>query len=87
MSAVQRTALYFAYIGIVRFACTYIYASLFTFVGQRPTRNIRHEYLRAAFSQEIGFFDQVQGSISMQATSNAFPPLGKQAAFSFSTKD
>ncbi|KAH7196128.1 P-loop containing nucleoside triphosphate hydrolase protein [Fusarium oxysporum] len=70
MSAVQRTALYFIYIGIVRFTCTYIYASLFTFVGQRLTRNIRHEYLRAAFSQEIGFFDQVQGSISMQATSN-----------------
>ncbi|RKK98516.1 Leptomycin B resistance protein pmd1 [Fusarium oxysporum] len=70
MSAVQRTALYFVYIGIVRFACTYIYASLFTFVGQRLTRNIRHEYLRAAFSQEIGFFDQVQESISMQATSN-----------------
>ncbi|KAI3579593.1 ABC transporter type 1, transmembrane domain-containing protein [Fusarium oxysporum f. sp. albedinis] len=70
MSAVQRTALYFVYIGIVRFACTYIYASLFTFVGQRLTRNIRHKYLRAAFSQEIGFFDQVQGSISMQATSN-----------------
>ncbi|EXM18872.1 hypothetical protein V3481_016404 [Fusarium oxysporum f. sp. vasinfectum] len=70
MSAVQRTALYFVYIGIVRFACTYIYASLFTFVGQRLTRNIRQEYLRAAFSQEIGFFDQVQGSISMQATSN-----------------
>lgn len=54
----------------MRFACTYIYASLFTFVGQRLTRNIRHEYLRAAFSQEIGFFDQVQESISMQATSN-----------------
>ncbi|KAG5810767.1 hypothetical protein H9Q74_001433 [Fusarium xylarioides] len=56
--------------GIARFACTYIYASLFTFVGQRLTCNIRHEYLRAAFSQEIGFFDQIQGSISMQATSN-----------------
>ncbi|GKT61374.1 ABC multidrug exporter [Colletotrichum tofieldiae] len=65
-----RRRLYFVYIGIVRFVCTYIYASLFTFVAHRLTRNIRHEYLRAAFSQEIGFFDQSSGSISMQATSN-----------------
>ncbi|KAF7557236.1 hypothetical protein G7Z17_g788 [Cylindrodendrum hubeiense] len=34
-------------------------------------RRSAHSYLRAAFSQEIGFFDQgVSGSISMQATSN-----------------
>ncbi|GJC92941.1 multidrug/pheromone exporter [Colletotrichum higginsianum] len=70
MAAVSKTALYFVYIGIVRFVCTYIYASLFTFVAHRLTRNIRHEYLRAAFSQEIGFFDKSSGSISMQATSN-----------------
>lgn len=65
-----RPRLYFVYIGIVRFVCTYIYASLFTFVAHRLTRNIRHEYLRAAFSQEIGFFDKLRGSISIQATSN-----------------
>lgn len=65
-----RRRLYFVYIGIVRFVCTYIYASLFTFVAHRLTRNIRHEYLRAAFSQEIGFFDKLSGSISTQATSN-----------------
>lgn len=62
--------LYFVYIGIVRFVCTYIYASLFTLVAHRLTHNIRHEYMRAAFSQEIGFFDRLSGSISMQATSN-----------------
>ncbi|GAB1195064.1 hypothetical protein APSETT444_004318 [Aspergillus pseudonomiae] len=33
--------------------------------------NIRYEYLRAAFSQETGYFDQgTSGSISTQATSN-----------------
>ncbi|WYZ33785.1 hypothetical protein EsH8_I_000061 [Colletotrichum jinshuiense] len=70
MASVRKTSLYFVYIGIVRFVCTYIYASLFTFVAHRLTRNIRHEYLRAAFCQEIGFFDKFSGSISMQATSN-----------------
>ncbi|KAI5861122.1 P-loop containing nucleoside triphosphate hydrolase protein [Durotheca rogersii] len=71
MAAVSKTALYFVYIGIARFVCIYIYASLFTNVAHRLVRNIRHSYLRAAFSQEIGFFDVgTRGSISMQATSN-----------------
>ncbi|KAH7011256.1 ATP-binding cassette multidrug transport protein [Ilyonectria destructans] len=71
MSSVGKSALYFVYIGIARFGCTYLYSSLFTYVAFHITRNIRHRYLRAAFSQEIGFFDQgVVGSISMQATSN-----------------
>ncbi|KAH6677860.1 multidrug/pheromone exporter [Plectosphaerella plurivora] len=70
MPAVRKTALYFVYIGIVRFVCTYIYASLFTYVSHRLVRNTRHTFLRAAFSQEIGFFDKFGGSISMQATSN-----------------
>ncbi|EMR72050.1 putative multidrug resistance protein 3 (p glycoprotein 3) protein [Eutypa lata UCREL1] len=35
------------------------------------TRNVRHAYLHAAFSQEISYFDHgTGGSISMQATSN-----------------
>ncbi|KAF4967225.1 hypothetical protein FSARC_5204 [Fusarium sarcochroum] len=71
MAAVQTAALYFVYIGIVRFVATYIYASLFTYVAYHLTRNIRRTYLKAAFSQEIAYFDQgVAGSIAMQATSN-----------------
>ncbi|KAM0424826.1 hypothetical protein ACHAPT_009882 [Fusarium lateritium] len=71
MAAVQKTALYFVYIGIVRLVATYIYASLFTYVAYHLTRNIRRSYLKAAFSQEIAYFDQgVAGSIAMQATSN-----------------
>lgn len=59
------------YIGIARFALTYMYATLFTYVAFRLTRNIRHSYLRAALSQEVGFFDHgTAGSISVQATSN-----------------
>ncbi|KAG7142654.1 ABC multidrug transporter atrC like protein [Verticillium longisporum] len=71
MSRVQTAALRFVYIGIARFCGTYIYASLFTYVAHRMTRNIRCAYLRAALSQEIAFFDQgASGSIAMQATTN-----------------
>lgn len=64
-------SLYFVYIGIVRLVTTYIYASLFTYVAYYLTRNIRHSYLRAAFSQEIAYYDQdTSGSISQQATTN-----------------
>ena len=59
------------YIGIVRLVATYIYASLFTYVAYHLTRNVRHSYLRAAFSQEIAFYDEgTSGSISQQATTN-----------------
>ncbi|KAH8879727.1 ATP-binding cassette multidrug transport protein [Thozetella sp. PMI_491] len=73
MSAVSTTAygLYFVYIGIVRLLAIYLYASLMTFVAYHLVRNIQHAYLRAAFSQEVGYYDQgVSGSISTQATSN-----------------
>lgn len=63
--------LYFVYIGIARLGCTYIYSSFLTYVAYHLTRNIRYKYLRAAFSQETGYFDQgTGGSISTQATSN-----------------
>ncbi|KAH8651066.1 multidrug resistance protein 1, 2, 3 [Xylariales sp. PMI_506] len=71
MSAVQTSALYFVYIGIVRLLATYIYASLFTYVAYYLTRNVRRSYLRAAFSQEISYYDRgMSGSISQQATTN-----------------
>lgn len=50
---------------------TYIYASLLTYVAYYLTRNIRQSYLRAAFSQEVAYYDQgISGSISQQATTN-----------------
>ncbi|KAE8369414.1 P-loop containing nucleoside triphosphate hydrolase protein [Aspergillus caelatus] len=71
MSQVSKFSLYFVYIGIARLGCTYIYSSLLTYVAYHLTRNIRYKYLRAAFSQETGYFDQgTGGSISTQATSN-----------------
>ncbi|KAF7594199.1 hypothetical protein BBP40_009903 [Aspergillus hancockii] len=71
MSQVSKFSLYFVYIGIARFGCTYIYSSLLTYIAYHLTRNIRHRYLRAAFSQETGYFDKgTSGSISAQAASN-----------------
>ena len=70
-AALLSTRLYFVYIGIARFGCTYIYSTTFTYVALRLTRNLRYTYVKAALSQEIGFFDQgTAGSIAMQATSN-----------------
>ncbi|KAH7147035.1 P-loop containing nucleoside triphosphate hydrolase protein [Dactylonectria estremocensis] len=77
MDAVSTAALYFVYIGIARFVCTYLYSSLLTYNAYHFVRNIQQTYLRAAFSQEIGFYDagapgsNSTGSISMQATSNS----------------
>ena len=64
-------SLAFFIIGIGRFFLTYAYSTLFTFAAYRITRNIRHVYLKAGLSQELGFFDAgTAGSIAMQATSN-----------------
>ncbi|RKL12253.1 Leptomycin B resistance protein pmd1 [Fusarium oxysporum] len=67
----QVSKLYFVYIAIARFICTYVYSSLLTYTALRITRNLRYEYLKSALGQEVGYFDQgASVSISMQATSN-----------------
>jgi ATP-binding cassette, subfamily B (MDR/TAP), member 1 len=49
----------------------YLYASLMTYVAYHIVRNIQHAHLRAAFSQEIGYYDRgISGSISTQSISN-----------------
>ncbi|KAH7159792.1 ATP-binding cassette multidrug transport protein [Dactylonectria estremocensis] len=71
MQQVSKFALYYVYIGVARLVLTYVYSTLLTYVALNLTRNLRHQYLRAALGQEVGFFDQGEGgSISMQATSN-----------------
>lgn len=66
-----RLALYFVYLGIGRFGLSYIYNTLLTYTSHRIIRNIRRQYLKAALSQEIAFFDIGSGgSISTQAMSN-----------------
>ncbi|EAQ88656.1 hypothetical protein CHGG_05275 [Chaetomium globosum CBS 148.51] len=68
---VAELALYFVYLGIGRFALSYIYNTLLTYVSHRVVRNIRHAYVRSALSQEVAYFDfGTGGSIATQATSN-----------------
>lgn len=70
-TSTNSNSLYFFIIGLGRFILTYGYSALFTIGAYRITRNIRRLYLKAALSQEVGFFDGGSaGSIAMQATSN-----------------
>lgn len=68
---VTRLALYFVYLGIARFGLSYTYNTLLTYTSYRIIRNVRQQYVKAALSQEIAFFDIGSGgSIATQATSN-----------------
>ncbi|KAF2010805.1 P-loop containing nucleoside triphosphate hydrolase protein [Aaosphaeria arxii CBS 175.79] len=69
--AAAKLALYFVYIGIAKFALSYVYTSLSTLAAYRITRNIRRSYLHAALRQEVAYFDfGTGGSIASQAISN-----------------
>lgn len=69
--ACQKNSLYFVYLGIARFALSYLYNALLTYASYRIVRNLRAAYLRAALSQEVAFFDRgAAGSIATQATNN-----------------
>ncbi|KAL2816063.1 P-loop containing nucleoside triphosphate hydrolase protein [Aspergillus cavernicola] len=70
-SDVAELALYFVYLGIARLVLSYTYNTLLTYAAYRLIRNIRHNYLKAALSQEVAYFDfGTGGSIAAQATSN-----------------
>ncbi|KAL4963267.1 ABC transporter ATP-binding protein [Aspergillus stella-maris] len=70
-SEASKLALYFVYLGIVRFVLSFVYNTLFTYTSHIITRNIRHEYFKSALRQEVAFFDHgIGGSIATQATSN-----------------
>lgn len=61
---------YFIYIGIARLVCTYLYMTLSTYSAYNIVRNVRRDFLRAALSQSIGFFDMNLTSVSTQAATN-----------------
>ncbi|KAL4883180.1 P-loop containing nucleoside triphosphate hydrolase protein [Aspergillus karnatakaensis] len=68
---VAELALYFVYLGIARLVLSYTYNTLLTYVAYKMIRNIRHDYLKAALSQEVAYYDfGTGGSIAAQATSN-----------------
>lgn len=64
--------LWFVYLFIGKFVLTYVSATLYTLGALRITREIRSQFVRATFRQEIAFFDNVgPGAIAVRATTNA----------------
>ncbi|KAK9723075.1 hypothetical protein K7432_002135 [Basidiobolus ranarum] len=58
-SEIDRLVLYFIYIGIVTFFCSYASRSTFAWTGGKISRRIREEYLKAVLRQDIAYFDQL----------------------------
>lgn len=70
-AVVNKYALYFVYLAIARFCCTYAYTVGYTVSATRITRTIRRRYLRATLSQDVAFFDRgTHGSVSSQIVTN-----------------
>ncbi|KAI8237345.1 Leptomycin B resistance protein pmd1 [Colletotrichum sp. SAR 10_86] len=70
MEDVTKHCFYFIYIGTGRLVCTYIYMTLSTYSAFHMVRNLRRQFLRAALSQNISYFDMNSNSISTQASTN-----------------
>lgn len=70
MEDVTKHCFYFIYIGAGRLVCTYIYMTLSTYSAFHMVRNLRRQFLRAALSQNISYFDMNSNSVSTQASTN-----------------
>ncbi|KAK1961592.1 ABC transporter [Colletotrichum sublineola] len=70
MDDVVKHCLYFIYIGVGRLVCTYVYMTLSTYSAYHMVRNVRRQFLRAALSQSVSFFDMNSNSIATQAATN-----------------
>jgi ATP-binding cassette, subfamily B (MDR/TAP), member 1 len=58
-SQVSKFALDLLYIGIAVLVSTYIATTCWIFAGERISRRIRGEYLRAVLRQNVAFFDRL----------------------------
>lgn len=68
---ISKYALYFVYLGLARFAMTYVYTCCNNIAATRITRKIRSRYLRAVLSQDVAFFDEgSHGSVASQIVTN-----------------
>ncbi|KAL2314232.1 Leptomycin B resistance protein pmd1 [Schizosaccharomyces pombe] len=68
---VDHFCLYFIYIAIGVFGCSYIYTVTFIIAGERIARRIRQDYLHAILSQNIGYFDRLgAGEITTRITTD-----------------
>ncbi|WBW75142.1 leptomycin transmembrane transporter Pmd1 [Schizosaccharomyces osmophilus] len=68
---VNHFVLYFIYIAIGVFGCSYTFTVTFIISGERISRRIRQQYLHAVLSQNIGYFDRLgAGEITTRITSD-----------------
>ncbi|CAG8595233.1 12948_t:CDS:2, partial [Acaulospora morrowiae] len=64
-------SLYFIYLTIVAFVSTYAYISTWTYTGERITRKIREQYLRAILRQNVAYFDKLgAGEVTTRISSD-----------------
>jgi len=61
-SRVTELALYFVYIGIAVFVCSYFEVTFWMMAGERQSVRCRKAYLKAILTQEIGWFDITKSS-------------------------
>ncbi|KYQ88935.1 ABC transporter B family protein [Tieghemostelium lacteum] len=59
---VTTLALYFVYIGIAVFVCSYVEVTFWVLAGERQSIKCRKEYFKAILKQEIGWYDVSKAS-------------------------
>ncbi|KAF2077589.1 hypothetical protein CYY_001130 [Polysphondylium violaceum] len=59
---VTELALYFVYIGIAVFVCSYFEVTFWMMAGERQSVRCRKAYLKAILTQEVGWFDITKSS-------------------------
>ncbi|KAF2136052.1 uncharacterized protein K452DRAFT_303071 [Aplosporella prunicola CBS 121167] len=67
---ISSATLNFVYVFVGRFVCSYVFTVCLTITGTRITRNIRQHFLEATLSQDIAYFDENKGSVSVRVTTN-----------------
>lgn len=70
-SNVSDFTLYYVYLGIAEFVFIYVATVGFYHSGERITRNLRREYLKATIRQNIAFFDTLNaGQVTQRITAD-----------------
>ncbi|KAL1919071.1 uncharacterized protein VTP21DRAFT_2452 [Calcarisporiella thermophila] len=70
-ASMNEITLYFVYIAIGVFVCSYIYMAFWLYVGDRITRKVRAKYLTSVLHQNIGWFDKTGiGEVTTRITND-----------------
>ncbi|RIA99696.1 P-loop containing nucleoside triphosphate hydrolase protein, partial [Glomus cerebriforme] len=68
---VNHYTLFFVYLAVISFFTNYFFMACWTATGERITRKIREEYLRAVLRQNIAYFDKLSaGEVTTRITND-----------------